>query len=159
MKKLSAGLLLGFVAVLAAVVSAPATASGAHHARQSSNRGQSEQRVTICHRTGSSSNPTVTITVARSAVPAFLRQGDTLGACKTSRPAAVSPVAASTERQANDENNAAANSRNDNEQNEPAENNDSRGDVQSASARTNENDGDAESAENARDTSSDHNDR
>jgi ABC-type sugar transport system substrate-binding protein len=39
------------------------------------------QKVTICHVTGSSTNPSVTITVSRNAVPAHLRHGDTLGAC------------------------------------------------------------------------------
>jgi hypothetical protein len=37
--------------------------------------------VTICHHTGSASNPTVTITVSANALPAFLAQGDTSGAC------------------------------------------------------------------------------
>ena len=39
------------------------------------------KKVTICHRTGSSTNPSVTITVSRNALPAHLRHGDTLGAC------------------------------------------------------------------------------
>jgi ABC-type sugar transport system substrate-binding protein len=39
------------------------------------------KKVTICHRTGSSTNPSVTITVSRNALPAHLRHGDTIGAC------------------------------------------------------------------------------
>jgi hypothetical protein len=38
-------------------------------------------KTTICHHTGSKKNPTVTITVAASAVEAFLAKGDELGAC------------------------------------------------------------------------------
>ncbi len=37
-------------------------------------------KVTICHRTGSGS---VTITVSRSALPAHLAHGDTMGACNS----------------------------------------------------------------------------
>jgi hypothetical protein len=40
-----------------------------------------DDKVTICHRTGSSSNPTNTIMVSRNAVPAHLRHGDTEGPC------------------------------------------------------------------------------
>jgi RNA polymerase sigma-70 factor (ECF subfamily) len=38
-------------------------------------------KTTICHHTGSKKNPTVTITVAASAVETFLAKGDELGAC------------------------------------------------------------------------------
>ena len=37
-----------------------------------------KEKVTICHRTGSGS---VTITISRSALPAHLAHGDTIGAC------------------------------------------------------------------------------
>lgn len=44
---------------------------------------QYPKKVTICHRTGSTKNPFVTITVSRNAVPAHLRHGDRLGRCGT----------------------------------------------------------------------------
>jgi hypothetical protein len=41
----------------------------------------------LCHHTHSKKNPTVTITVSSSAVPAHLKHGDTLGACPQSQSA------------------------------------------------------------------------
>jgi hypothetical protein len=38
-------------------------------------------KVTICHQTGSGTNPGVTITVSQNALPAHMRHGDTLGPC------------------------------------------------------------------------------
>jgi hypothetical protein len=39
-------------------------------------------KVTICHQTGSQTNPTVTIRVSQNAVPAHMRHGDTIGPCE-----------------------------------------------------------------------------
>lgn len=39
------------------------------------------KKVTICHHTGSQTNPMVTITVSRNALPAHFAHGDTLGPC------------------------------------------------------------------------------
>jgi hypothetical protein len=42
---------------------------------------QYPEKVTICHHTHSATNPFVTITVSRNALPAHLEHGDTIGAC------------------------------------------------------------------------------
>ena len=39
------------------------------------------EKVTICHHTHSATNPFVTITVSRNALPAHQAHGDTIGAC------------------------------------------------------------------------------
>lgn len=46
--------------------------------------GGGDGKVTICHRTGSESNPTVTIRVSVNALPAHLAHGDSIGPCKKS---------------------------------------------------------------------------
>lgn len=48
-------------------------------------------KVTICHHTGSASNPFVTITVSSNALPAHTAHGDTIGACPTAPPPPVTP--------------------------------------------------------------------
>jgi hypothetical protein len=59
--------------VFAAVVWGGATASAQEY--------EYPKKVTICHHTGSQTNPFVTITVSRNALPAHLAHDDTLGPC------------------------------------------------------------------------------
>jgi hypothetical protein len=44
---------------------------------------QYDKKVTICHKTGSKTNPFRTIRVSQNAVKAHLRHGDAVGACST----------------------------------------------------------------------------
>jgi len=43
-------------------------------------------RITICHHTGSDTNPAVTISISRHAWPAHEKHGDTMGACEPTPP-------------------------------------------------------------------------
>jgi hypothetical protein len=69
----------GLVAVLAAA--GFVLAAVAWGQPQASAQYEYPKRVTICHHTGSQTNPTVTITVSRNALPAHFAHGDTLGPC------------------------------------------------------------------------------
>jgi hypothetical protein len=61
--------------------------------------GANQYKVTICHHTHSKKHPTHTITISKSALPAHLRHGDTLGACPA--PAPVSATTTTTPKHAN----------------------------------------------------------
>lgn len=62
-----------FAAVLAVfAISAPLASAGS----TGGNGGGPAGKVTICHLTGSQTNPVVIITVSRNALPAHLRHGD-----------------------------------------------------------------------------------
>ena len=43
-------------------------------------------RITICHHTGSATNPTVTISISRHALAAHEKHGDTIGPCEPTPP-------------------------------------------------------------------------
>jgi hypothetical protein len=62
---------LGSVGAAVSPASSPASAS------------EYQEKVTICHRTGSKKNPFRTIRVSRNAVPAHLRHGDARGPCSS----------------------------------------------------------------------------
>jgi ABC-type sugar transport system substrate-binding protein len=76
-----AGRLGGLIAVAAAAGSVLAAAA-LGGSKPASQQYQYDKKVTICHHTGSQTNPFVTITVSRNALPAHLaNHGDTLGPC------------------------------------------------------------------------------
>jgi hypothetical protein len=72
-----AGVLAGGVFAAGAVLAAVAWGGSPASTQQY----QYEKKETICHHTGSQTNPTVTITVSRNALPAHFAHGDTLGPC------------------------------------------------------------------------------
>jgi hypothetical protein len=76
---------LAAACVAAASVTSAAVAAGASPSSRdaAAQQYQYDNKVVICHQTGSSSNPTVTIIVSANAVPAHLSHGDTLGPCRS----------------------------------------------------------------------------
>jgi len=78
--------ILGLVVVAVSLVVA-ATLAGIGFAWSGISSSQYQYgKVTMCHHTHSKKNPSVTITVSQNAVPAHLKHGDTVGACKPPAP-------------------------------------------------------------------------
>jgi hypothetical protein len=73
---IAAGLVTAF-----AVAGLGSVASAVSPVGESAAAKQYEDKVTICHRTGSKKNPFRTIRVSRNALKAHLKHGDALGAC------------------------------------------------------------------------------
>ena len=74
------GVVAGLVAALAVGGFGP-VASAVSPTGEAASAKQYEDKVTICHRTGSKKNPFRTIRVSRNALKAHLKHGDAVGPC------------------------------------------------------------------------------
>jgi hypothetical protein len=89
------GLRFVVAASLSAALLVPLAFFGGTGFAKNPSAAQYQYRITICHHTRSTNNPTVTITVSNRAWPAHQKHHDTMGACPPpATPAAPAPTPA-----------------------------------------------------------------
>jgi hypothetical protein len=79
-RRVRLGVIAGLGAAFAVAAFGP-VAGAVSPAGDAASAKQYEDKVTICHRTGSKKNPFRTITVSRNALKAHLKHGDSVGRC------------------------------------------------------------------------------
>jgi hypothetical protein len=79
----------------------PLAVFGGTGAAKSSSAAEYQYKITICHHTHSTKNPSVTISVSLNAWPAHKKHGDTMGACPPKVPLTTTTHGASSNGKSN----------------------------------------------------------